>query len=92
VARAIMDAFEKAKQAAQNIYRAGSTFFSPALMIPWAAALQERNRRLMGDDFWPYGIERNRKALETCLRYNRQQRLLSRDWKLEELFVPETLG
>jgi hypothetical protein len=92
VARAVMDAFEKAKQAAQNIYRAGSIFFSPALMIPWAAALQERNRRLMGDDFWPYGIERNRTALETCLRYNRQQRLLSRDWKLEELFAPETLG
>jgi hypothetical protein len=92
VARAMLDAFEKAKQAAQNVYRAGSVFFSPALMIPWAAALQERNRRLMGDDFWPYGIERNRKALETCLRYNRQQRLLARDWKLEELFAPETLG
>ncbi|HEY1504916.1 MAG TPA: hypothetical protein VGF92_11495 [Stellaceae bacterium] len=92
VARAVMDAFEKAKQAAQNTYRAGSIFFSPALMIPWAAALQERNRRLMGDDFWPYGIERNRQALETCLRYNRQQRLLARDWKLEELFAPETLS
>ena len=92
VARAMLDAFEKAKQAAQSIYRSGSVFFSPALMIPWAAALQERNRRLMGDDFWPYGIERNRKALETCLRYNRQQRLLARDWKLEELFAPETLN
>jgi len=92
IARAMVDAFEKAKQAAQNIYRAGSVFFSPALMIPWAAALQERNRRLMGDDFWPYGIERNRNALETCLRYNRQQRLLARDWKLEDLFAPETLG
>ena len=92
VARAVMEAFEKAKQAAQNAYRAGSVFFSPALMIPWAASLQERNRRLMGDDYWPYGIERNRTALETCLRYNREQRLLSRDWKLEELFAPETLG
>jgi len=92
IARAMLDAFEKAKQAAQNSYRAGAVFFSPALMIPWAAALQERNRRLMGDDYWPYGIERNRTALETCLRYNRQQRLLSRDWRLEELFAPETLG
>jgi ABC-type nitrate/sulfonate/bicarbonate transport system substrate-binding protein len=92
VARAVMDAFEKAKQAAQNIYRAGSIFFTPALMIPWVAALQERNRELMGDDFWPYGIEKNRKTLDTCLRYNREQHLLSRDWKLEELFAPETLG
>ncbi|HEX4191666.1 MAG TPA: hypothetical protein VHY80_01160, partial [Stellaceae bacterium] len=92
VARAMLDAFEKAKEAAQNIYRAGSIFFTPALMIPWVAALQERNRELMGDDFWPYGIEKNRKTLETCLRYNREQRLLSRDWKLEELFAPETLS
>jgi ABC-type nitrate/sulfonate/bicarbonate transport system substrate-binding protein len=92
VARAVMDAFEKAKQAAQNIYRAGSIFFTPALMVPWVAALQERNRELMGDDFWPYGIEKNRKTLDTCLRYNREQHLLSREWKLEELFAPETLG
>jgi 4,5-dihydroxyphthalate decarboxylase len=92
VARAMLDAFEKAKQAAQNIYRAGSVFFTPALMIPWVAALQERNRELLGDDFWPYGIEQNRKTLDTCLRYNREQHLLSRDWKLEELFAPETLG
>ena len=92
VARAMMDAFEKAKQVAQNAYRAGSVFFSPALMIPWAASLQERNRRLLGDDYWPYGIERNRKTLETCLRYNHEQRLLSRDWTLEEFFAPETLG
>jgi 4,5-dihydroxyphthalate decarboxylase len=92
VARAMLEAFEKAKLAAQNIYRAGSIFFTPALMIPWVAALQERNRELMGDDFWPYGIEKNRKTLETCLRYNREQRLLARDWKIEELFAPETLG
>jgi 4,5-dihydroxyphthalate decarboxylase len=92
VARAMMDAFEKAKQAAMNIYRAGSIFFTPALMIPWVAALQERNRELMGDDFWPYGIEKNRKTLETCLRYNREQQLLARDWKIEDLFAPETLG
>jgi ABC-type nitrate/sulfonate/bicarbonate transport system substrate-binding protein len=92
VARALVDAFEKAKQAAMNIYRAGAVFFSPALMIPWAASLQERNRALMGDDYWPYGLEPNRKPLETCLRYHREQRLLQRDWKLEELFAPETLS
>ena len=91
IARAMLDAFEKAKQAALNIYRAGSVFFSPSLMIPWISALQERNRALMGDDFWPYGVERNRKVLETYLRYHREQRLHTRDWTLEELFAPETL-
>lgn len=92
VARAILAAFEKAKQVAQNAYRAGSVFFTPSLMIPWAAALQERNRALLGEDYWPYGLEQNRKTLETCLRYHREQGLLRRDWKLEELFAPETLA
>jgi 4,5-dihydroxyphthalate decarboxylase len=92
VARAMVDAFEKAKQAALNAYRAGSVFFTPGVMIPWLASLQERNRKLLGDDYWPYGLERNRKVLETCLRYHREQRLLQWEWKLEELFAPETLA
>jgi 4,5-dihydroxyphthalate decarboxylase len=92
IARPLVAAFQKAKDMAQGAHRAGSVFFTPNLMIPWAASLQDRNRALMGDDYWPYGIERNRKTLETVLRYHREQGLLQRDWKLEELFAPETLG
>jgi len=92
VARALLAAFEAAKQRAENAYRIGSGFFTPALMIPWVAALQERNRALMGEDFWPYGVERNRKVLETFLRYHREQRLLARPCTVEELFAPETLA
>src|SRR5262249_20079088 len=89
IARALLDAFEKAKQPALNAYRAGTVFFSPALMIPWAASLQERNRKLMGEDYWPYGLERNRKVLEACLRYHREQGVLTQLPKLEDLFAPE---
>ena len=32
----------------------------------------------MGDDFWPYGLERNRKTLETFLRYHHEQGLSKR--------------
>ncbi len=90
VALSVYGAFEQAKTLAQNAYRTGSIYFTPSLMIPWAAALQDRNRALLGDDFWPYGIERNRKTLETCLRYHREQHLLERVWKIEDLFAPET--
>ncbi len=45
----------------------------------------------MGDDFWPYGLERNRKALDTFLRYHFEQGLSRRLLTPEELFAPESL-
>jgi len=45
----------------------------------------------MGDDWWPYGLEPNRKALETFLRYHHEQGLSRRLLRPEELFAPETL-
>ena len=91
IARAIMTAFEDAKAIATKAYNAADMFFNAPTMVPWFAALREKNRALMGDDYWPYGMERNRKALEACLRYHREQGLLKRSYKLEELFAPETL-
>ncbi len=44
----------------------------------------------MGDDFWPYGIEPNRKTLETFLRHHHAQGLSPRLVKVEELFHPST--
>ena len=91
IARALVAAFDQAKTVAQNVYRAGAVFFTPAVMIPWMASLQDRNRALLGDDYWPYGLGPNRHVLETCLRYHREQGLLQRSWKIDELFAPETL-
>jgi 4,5-dihydroxyphthalate decarboxylase len=45
----------------------------------------------MGDDFWPYGLERNRKCLETFLRYHHEQGLSKRLLTTDELFAPEAL-
>lgn len=47
-------------------------------------------RRLMGADFWPYGLERNRKVLETFLRHHHSQGLSTRRLRPEELFHPST--
>jgi len=46
----------------------------------------------LGDNYWPYGLEPNRRTLETCLRYHREQGILKRSCKLEDLFAPETLN
>jgi 4,5-dihydroxyphthalate decarboxylase len=60
--------------------------------LPWNAQEIEETQQLMGKNFWPYGIEPNRKALETLFRYSHEQGLASRRLTIEELFVPSTLG
>ena len=46
----------------------------------------------MGDNFYSYGIEQNRKALQAAFRYLFQQGLATRELTVEELFVETTLG
>ena len=62
------------------------------ISAPWWAQELEETRELMGDNFWPYGIEPNRKALETLFRYSFEQGLAGRELSIEELFHPSTLG
>ena len=45
----------------------------------------------MGRNFFPYGMEPNRKALDTLLRYMHEQGLASRRLGVEEMFEPLTL-
>ena len=48
-------------------------------------------RTLMGDDYWPYGVEPNRKALENFLKHHHAQGLSSRPLRVEEMFHKATL-
>jgi 4,5-dihydroxyphthalate decarboxylase len=45
----------------------------------------------MGEDFWPYGLEKNRETLATFLRYSFEQGLSKEQLRPDELFAPETL-
>lgn len=60
--------------------------------LPWYGQEMDSTRDLMGDNFWPYGIEKNRKALETLFRYSYEQGLCSRELKIEELFEKSSLS
>lgn len=96
------EVYEKHRWIAQSLYKAfvgaqRATYddlqVTAALkaMLPWLTAHVEDARALMGDDFWPYGFARNRKTLETFLRYHHEQGLSKRLLKPEELFAPETM-
>jgi 4,5-dihydroxyphthalate decarboxylase len=92
VARALYDALRKAKDEVTDLYynNFGGRLHL-LIMIPLLTELVERNRRMMGDDPWPYGVEPNRKTLEAFLRYHHEQGLSPRRLVPEELFAPETL-
>jgi 4,5-dihydroxyphthalate decarboxylase len=46
----------------------------------------------MGDNYWPYGIEPNRKALEALFQYSYEQGLAKQKLEVEEVFHPSTLA
>ena len=60
-------------------------------MLPFLNADIEEAVREMGDDYWPFGFEKNEKVLTTFLRYHYESGLSKRLLKPADLFAPETL-
>ena len=58
--------------------------------MPWFGQEFEETRELMGENFWPYGIEANRTSLEALFQYSHEQGLASKRLTIEELFHPST--
>jgi 4,5-dihydroxyphthalate decarboxylase len=58
--------------------------------LPFQVWHAEQARRLMGRDWWPYGLEDNVPALEVFLRYHVDQGLSPRRLTPAELFAPST--
>ena len=84
-AKSLFDAFVKAKDwAYQQLLETDAL----KLTLPWVVAETEEMQRLMGPDFWPYGIERNRVSLEAVPQYLHEQHLAPRKPSIEELFAP----
>lgn len=80
VARSLMDAFDKAKERCDRYY------FDPNWsQLAWARHLFEEERRLLGADLWPFGVEPNRRNLEQFIGYSVEQGLLPRRLSVEEL-------
>jgi 4,5-dihydroxyphthalate decarboxylase len=81
-------AFVRAQSVAyENLLHTGVT----KTMLPWTPSYSETTRALMGEDYWPYGLEKNVKTLETFLRYHNEQGLSPRKLEPRDLFAPETL-
>lgn len=85
---AVCNAFEQARCLA---FGALESYSSLAVALPWARDNLAEARALMGHDYWPYGIERNRAAIEAVARYSAAQGLAKRVLGVDELFARCTL-
>jgi len=79
------------REAQRETYRELNETAALTTMLPWLTAHVEQTQREMGDDFWPYGLDSNRRTLEAFLRYSHEQGLSSERLSPEQLFAPEAL-
>ena len=84
---AVMKAFERSKQLAVEALADTS---ATKVTLPFVEESLKAARELMGEDYWAYGMEANRRTLETFLRHHHAQGLSPRLVTVEELFHPST--
>jgi 4,5-dihydroxyphthalate decarboxylase len=86
IAMNLFRAFDEAKN---NSLKRLSSIVNSRVAIPWSHEAYDHAREILGDDFWPYGIEANRRTLDAFLQYCREQGLTQRTVAVEELFPRE---
>lgn len=89
---AVYTAFLEAKNLVEQKYIANASKQHMSVITPWFSSLFSENRRLLGEDWWPYGLEKNRTAIDTFLRYHYEQGLSKSQLTSEDIFVPQLLG
>lgn len=81
--RKLYDAFAEAKRIAVS---ALEVLQAPKVTLPWIVDTVRDIQALMGHDYWPYGIAANRHALQTQLRWSREDGLQAQPVTIEMLF------
>ena len=84
---AVYKAFEQAKAA--GLKKLSDTS-ATKVTLPFVEERLSEARALMGDDFWSYGVETNRKVLDYFLAQHHGEGLSSRHVRVDELFHPAT--
>ena len=80
----VVDAFSQAKSIAEQDLR---ELRALKIGLPWVVAHTANTEKLMGSNFWAYGIQENLHTLEAVLKYTYEQGLSKRKLNIDELFV-----
>ena len=83
----VLNAFIEAKQICYtNLAKVGHLFTT----LPWPVDEFEAAKKLMGEDYWPYGVHKNAAVIEAMSRYSFEQGLTARNLTAQDLFAPST--
>lgn len=86
----LVDAFTEAKQLCLD--RMAGNGGHPPVALPFFLHHLEEAGEVFGPDLWPYGLEPNRRTLETACRYSYEQGMSDRLVNPAELFAPHALA
>ena len=86
--RAVFEAYCQAKRLDYEQSRKIRWAYSS---LPWYGQEFDETVKLMGKNFYSYGIDQNRRALESVLRYLHEQSLTTRRLTVAELFIESTM-
>ncbi len=82
-APSVFAAFRKAKALCREFYADPNWSW-----LAWGRQAFEEEQKLLGEDPWPYGLEKNRANLERFVDYSLDQGLMVKKMAVEDLFVP----
>jgi 4,5-dihydroxyphthalate decarboxylase len=88
IARSLFKAFQRAKEDAYARLKDPSPY---KISLAWFRGPVEEQEQILGDDPWPYGVEKNRHVVETLSTYLYEQGLAEKKLKMEELFALNAL-
>ena len=91
LAQNVYQGFCDAKDACVQDYLHGKIFNNMGIMFPWLNRLIDDDIALLGDDWWPYGMNANRAAIDLILRYHHEQGITDRRYAVEDLFAGSLL-
>lgn len=86
---AVCTAFEEARRIAFHELQSHDAL---PVALPWVEAALAQARAALGANYWAYGLEANRKALEAIARYSHAQGITARALRPEELIAPAVHG
>ena len=87
VALSLYKAFAAAKE---RCYQLLTEAGSPKASFAWLQPMLEEERAIIGEDWFPYGIEVNRPSIGALVQYAFEHGLTEKKLKIEELFAPST--
>jgi 4,5-dihydroxyphthalate decarboxylase len=85
VAQNLFNAFEEAKDRALfDLFELNAL----KVAVPFIIHELEDTRKLMGVDYWPFGLEANRHAISTFVRHLHDQEIIAVKPEVNDLFLP----